>query len=117
MGDSIHSDMGDNVDSAVIGKNNRQRIDRGNTVNIDFELPTTEHERRQWQSRQIMELRIALIGDAEYGVRGLVDRVHTLRLWMYVIAVLMLIMLLITLWNVLQIQEIIKQLSELTYSS
>lgn len=83
-------------------------------INVNFghgDLPyTTEAERRDWQSRQIAELRNALLGDDRYGVHGLVDTVRNQRVWLIILTVAMGAGLLLLLYQQFQIHQILQRL-------
>ena len=75
-------------------------------VNFDRDIPHTEYERKQWQIRQIAELRYALLGDDRYGVYGLVDAVRNQRIWLIVLTILVALVFLILLIMQFQIHQI-----------
>ena len=84
------------------------------TVNVDLHhMPQNETERHQWMVDQLLALRNALIGDERYGVKGLVDDVRYLRLWLIVVGAMVVALLLMMAWQQFQINEIIQQLSEM----
>ncbi len=75
-------------------------------VNLDRDIPLTEYERKQWQIRQIAELRYALLGDDRYGVSGLVDAVRNQRIWLIALTILVALVVLILLFMQFQIHQI-----------
>lgn len=85
-------------------------------ININFgdDLPHTEAERRVWMTRQIAELRYAMIGDEKYGVSGIVDTVRTLRIWLIIISVVLGLLVLLQVFQQFQIQQILREVANLT---
>lgn len=86
------------------------------SININFsdDLPHTEAERRVWMTRQIAVLRNALLGDDEFGISGLVDTVRTLRIWLIIISIVLGLLVLLQLWQQVQIQQILREVANLT---
>lgn len=106
-GVAAHGDIG--RAAAVTGDSNNVM-----NLNIDLnDMPTSEPERRAWTTRQILELRNALIGDSRYGVDGLVESVQKLRAWLIVLGVLLFFLLLAMIWQQFQIHQIFQQLQRL----
>lgn len=85
------------------------------SVNLRFagDWPESEYERRQWMIVQIAELRNALIGDRRYGVDGLVDSVHKLRIGLIVLMVLVGLLFILMLYQQYQIYQIFQQIAGL----
>lgn len=107
---------GENItDSGIVSGDGNQTNHA--SVNLRFagqDWPATENERRQWMIVQIAELRNALIGDRRYGVDGLVDSVHKLRIGLIIVMVLVGLLAILMVWQQYQIYQIFQELSSLT---
>lgn len=105
---------GDTTKAAELHDLSVKAGDASQQLSINFgrgDLPyTTEAERREWQSRQIAELRYALLGDELYGVHGLVDAVRNQRIWLIILTIAMGVGLLLLLYQQFQIHQILQRL-------
>jgi len=109
-GGSVGGDVGAGRD--FVG---RDETDHRNNLNVYFDhgAPMTDRERAEWRDRQIAELRYALLGDDRYGVDGMVDSVRRIWTWLYIIGGLLVLLLLMQLWQQIQIHQILQQLTAL----
>ena len=86
-------------------------------ININFDrdaLPTNEHERRQWMTRQIYAINNALLGNEQYGVSGLIDAVRNQRIWLIVLTALMVLIIVLLVRQQFQIGQILYEIGNLT---
>lgn len=87
-------------------------------ININFDrrddLPTNEHERREWMTRQIQAINTALLGNDEYGVSGLIDAVRNQRIWLIVLTALMVMIAILLFRQQFQISQILYEIGNLT---
>lgn len=87
-------------------------------ININFDrrddLPTNEHERRAWMTRQIQAINTALLGNDEYGVSGLIDAVRNQRIWLIVLTACVVLILVLLSFQSMQIRQILHEISMLT---
>lgn len=73
----------------------------------------SETERKEWQSREIRAISVAIAGNKRYGTTGLVDQVTALRLWLIILTLLFLLLFFAILYQGMQIHAILQQLASM----
>lgn len=105
--------VGGNVGTGGGNFTGRDEADHRNNVNVYYEdRPPTEREKVAYY-RQFAELRYALLGDARYGVDGIVDGMRKIWIWLYVLVGLVVVLIIMQAYQQIQIQQMFEILERL----